>query len=111
MRERGLKYLPRPNDTQPGPVAPVRERGLKCRNFGRAHGLEGRRSREGAWIEIAPQTFPLHRPHGRSREGAWIEIISSSSASICWRKVAPVRERGLKLKHKGGIFPLTLSLP
>ena len=34
---------------------------------------------------------------GRSREGAWIEI-SSCAAAAAWRKVAPVRERGLKLQ-------------
>ena len=54
-------------------VAPVRERGLKSADHS------------------------LHRDHlqRRSREGAWIEI-----ALRCWknfgRMVAPVRERGLK---------------
>ena len=33
-----------------------------------------RRSREGAWIEIAPSTSDNGVGAGRSREGAWIEI-------------------------------------
>ena len=33
---------------------------------------------------------------GRSREGAWIEIAAGSSAKAA-NRVAPVRERGLKL--------------
>ena len=32
------------------------------------------RSREGAWIEIAPSTSDNGVGAGRSREGAWIEI-------------------------------------
>ena len=56
-------------------VAPARERGLKC--HGRAVGHErGRRSREGAWIEIG-------------------NVIINTYAT----KVAPARERGLKFRY------------
>ena len=34
---------------------------------------------------------------GRSREGAWIEIISKAMRKASPERVAPVRERGLKL--------------
>ena len=54
-------------------VAPVRERGLKCYAVHRI-GTQACRSREGAWIEIRPDTAPDNRACGRSREGAWIEI-------------------------------------
>ena len=79
--------------------------------------LKGRRSREGAWIEIAfkilsckaflvaparerglkSYDMPLVQGAdiGRSREGAWIEILIWVLKT--WiSKVAPVRERGLK---------------
>ena len=55
-----------------GIVAPVRERGLKL--------CVGEPSSEGS---------------GRSRKGAWIEIFFVILPPIP-RKVAPVRERGLK---------------
>ena len=38
----------------------------------------------------------------RSREGAWIEIYISATNTV-WERVAPVRERGLKLKSVIGI--------
>ena len=54
-------------------VAPARERGLKCAEFGNDP-RQLRRSREGAWIEI-PHKIPLYCCLlRRSREGAWIEI-------------------------------------
>ena len=55
-------------------VAPVRERGLKSLTATVLPRRLKRRSREGAWIEIAWRAaadVPLLR---RSREGAWIEI-------------------------------------
>ena len=59
-------------------VAPARERGLKfCVSKCRTQLVYGR-SREGAWIEIAPAAAPRYRHHRRSREGAWIEIASSA---------------------------------
>ena len=64
VRERGLKCLPRPNDTQPGPVAPVRERGLKFEN------LQDKKERD-----------------SRSREGAWIEIPTAAGGSAAHRSL------------------------
>ena len=81
--------------------------------------LEARcRSREGAWIEILGLNTEKYYELSRSREGAWIEIllalldgcyVASRSRKGAWieikkdcmschpDKVAPVRERGLKL--------------
>ena len=47
-----MKFFEERREWEPRWVAPVRERGLKCRRaFERRCG--DRRSREGAWIEIA----------------------------------------------------------
>ena len=54
------------------------------------------RSREGAWIEIHGYKTTFDSGYRRSREGAWIEI-SIIIIIISRYKVAPVRERGLKL--------------
>ena len=75
------------------------------------------RSREGAWIEIAPLIvtkpnlkvaparerglkcpMPMYGIPGmsRSREGAWIEIALSANYNLGEGVVAPARERGLK---------------
>ena len=54
-----------------------------------------RRSREGAWIEIANYNIGEGVTAGRSREGAWIEILVCCGI-ITQGKVAPARERGLK---------------
>ena len=54
-------------------VAPVRERGLKCRRIICA-----------CLVAVS-----------RSRKGAWIEILAAKSAPKL-QTVAPVRERGLK---------------
>ena len=54
-------------------VAPARERGLKCVEYNYM-GTEGRRSREGAWIEILIFGDIWSYTTSRSREGAWIEI-------------------------------------
>ena len=56
------------------------------------------RSREGAWIEILWSVYWLSLRAGRSREGAWIEIEDIFKLGFVTIKVAPVRERGLKLK-------------
>ena len=53
------------------------------------------RSREGAWIEMSRLFGAVPAHHRRSREGAWIEILITPTR-MCWRTVAPVRERGLK---------------
>ena len=53
------------------------------------------RSREGAWIEIAPSMSDNGVGSGRSREGAWIEIMVIFDY-LLYLHVAPVRERGLK---------------
>ena len=42
----------------------------------------GRRSREGAWIEIFPLLLDYMERVGRSREGAWIEIVSGSAVNL-----------------------------
>ena len=58
---------------KPRRVAPARERGLKCAIAKQDTQMNKSRSREGAWIEIAPGT-----------------------ATPLRRSVAPARERGLK---------------
>ena len=55
-------------------VAPVRERGLKLRPPCIYLKKLIRRSREGAWIEIARIPVDFCGRFRRSREGAWIEI-------------------------------------
>ena len=55
-----------------------------------------RRSREGAWIEIANMLSSALQAAGRSREGAWIEIANMLSSALQAAVVAPARERGLK---------------
>ena len=40
-----------------------------------------RRSREGAWIEIAAYNAQLSNVASRSREGAWIEIVKVNKAT------------------------------
>ena len=55
-----------------------------------------RRSREGAWIEIAAAAGGAYAPPGRSREGAWIEIYAVNTRIGRAATVAPARERGLK---------------
>ena len=74
MRERGLKCLHRLIKLQASAVAPVRERGLKCRRIVDGGILALSRSREGAWIEIHPKYTQKYKNQCRSREGAWIEI-------------------------------------
>ena len=72
-RERGLKCQFQIMVNQPSTVAPARERGLKCHGTYNREGSASRRSREGAWIEIATNSV--------------------------WERnspVAPARERGLK---------------
>ena len=58
-------------------VAPARERGLKCADKVISY-LNKRRSREGAWIEIARKLDADTQGTGRSREGAWIEMDSTA---------------------------------
>ena len=53
VRERGLKYHNQIIHFEDYLVAPVRERGLKCTGKYNREGSASRRSREGAWIEIA----------------------------------------------------------
>ena len=36
--------------------------------------MQAGRSREGAWIEVAPLIVTKPNLKGRSREGAWIEV-------------------------------------
>ena len=85
-RERGLKYQLAFTIVNTVKVAPARERGLKCLDLRRWRNF-GRRSREGAWIEIAVSSSICFLCLGRSREGAWIEIANlcfsiSSSPSL-----------------------------
>ena len=54
------------------------------------------RSRKGAWIEIVDYPENDYEEFCRSRKGAWIEI-PTRGANWPNGKVAPVRERGLKL--------------
>ena len=61
-------------------LAPVRERGLKCKP--------------------ADVVFTLD---DRSREGAWIEIRTSDTVNMNML-FAPVRERGLKFLHQLYLF-------
>ena len=58
-----------------------------------------RRSRKGAWIEILKNLLAAAGIPGRSRKGAWIEIDNTGYARQVPR-VAPVRERGLKLRSE-----------
>ena len=60
-------------------VAPVRERGLKFPGERKHYSLL-RRSREGAWIEIACCKAACINAGRRSREGAWIEIHTAIEA-------------------------------
>ena len=76
----------------------MRERGLKYKKEKVEEVKPKRRSREGAWIEILFQGTINVLCERRSREGAWIEISKISPPHIAYT-VAPVRERGLKLKH------------
>ena len=63
------------------PVAPARERGLKCHRCN-CGAREQCRSRKGAWIEIwAVISFTLSAIC-RSREGAWIEIRNTVGFSV-----------------------------
>ena len=55
-------------------VAPARERGLKSPMLNLLIVGILRRSREGAWIEIAVDMPNFDAEERRSREGAWIEI-------------------------------------
>ncbi len=59
VRERGLKYPAMCRICEPFCVAPVRERGLKSYEIVMLANIKHRRSREGAWIEIAVPT-PVH---------------------------------------------------
>ena len=77
-------------------VAPARERGLKSPCCYPHIPLPARRSREGAWIEMAMTERVYGSVRGRSREGAWIEILKYALHARK-RAVAPARERGLKL--------------
>ena len=79
-------------------VAPVRERGLKYAFRPHRYKVCQRRSREGAWIEMARALWNGAHRGGRSREGAWIEIKVQTQAQLSM-KVAPVRERGLKYRR------------
>ena len=54
-------------------VAPARERGLKSAEDADGD-RAGRRSREGAWIEMAIKRGMLSTDTCRSRKGAWITI-------------------------------------
>ncbi len=72
VRERGLKFFGFAFQRPLSHVAPVRERGLKSSRLVYDKWVN-RRSREGAWIEMAPVTLSASLP-----------------------QVAPVRERGLK---------------
>ena len=75
----------------------MRERGLKC--WSPITGEQTLcRSREGAWIEIITINQFREAFQSRSREGAWIEIDQYSNYKLV-RRVAPVRERGLKYQY------------
>ena len=87
MRERGLKCLHRLIKLQASAVAPVRERGLKCRRIVDGGILALSRSREGAWIEIYSYTRQAFINDGRSREGAWIEMLISYRCSMASRSL------------------------
>ena len=63
-------------------VAPVRERGLKCRRIVDGGILALSRSREGAWIEIHPKYTQKYKNQCRSREGAWIEIAVAAGKTL-----------------------------
>ena len=77
-------------------VAPVRERGLKCRIRTECDFMIGR-SRKGAWIEIA-------KAANRQAQVAVAPVRERGLKCIpldhgfCLDFVAPVRERGLKLR-------------
>ena len=60
-------------------VAPARERGLKYSALNLSL-LDVRRSRKGAWIEIASRHAMQAQIAGRSRKGAWIEMSTSAKA-------------------------------
>ena len=75
----------------------MRERGLKYSEDIFKLGFVTSRSREGAWIEITPERSNIIHDYRRSREGAWIEIVTMNGAKYKIPRVAPVRERGLKL--------------
>ena len=96
VRERGLKFNSRRSKQIITSVAPVRERGLKSAGEQQIQSYR-RRSREGAWIEIFAKRSIFPNANGRSREGAWIEILNHYYLHDNSNKVAPVRERGLKL--------------
>ena len=68
------------------------------------------RSREGAWIEICRCFKIFSLASSRSREGAWIEIPSYGRLKR-QLKVAPVRERGLKLEYAYDNYEADMSLP
>ena len=68
------------------------------------------RSREGAWIEIASMLARAICTARRSREGAWIEIMDKGIAKIN-ADVAPVRERGLKLRTRTTVLPTLWVAP
>mgnify|MGYP004530814313 CR=1 FL=1 len=78
VRERGLKCRKRPIVLHCSEVAPVRERGLKSVWFPAAYRPVGRRSREGAWIEIHLINTNFEANDCRSREGAWIEMAKTT---------------------------------
>ena len=96
-RERGLKFGGGPSQGSADPVAPARERGLKL--LWPAIGLPNRtvapaRERGLKFQLLYCHARPLMR---RSREGAWIEIAFSETGISFYVEVAPARERGLKL--------------
>ena len=91
-------------------VAPARERGLKCLSLVVLFLTLLRRSRKGAWIEIAAGSSAKAANRRRSRKGAWIEIALSANYNL-GEGVAPARERGLKCNHAVPRLKNLKSLP
>ena len=97
-RERGLKYDNRQNQQVHTYVAPARERGLKCPMP--MYGIPGMMvapARERG-LKLMMVCLGILLAVRRSRKGAWIEMALTAGYNL-FRSVAPARERGLKFQH------------